>query len=357
VSDLIASLDRLSTRHVELGEQLGDTAIMGTPRYLALMREHARLGRLMTPFCAFKQAQVDAAAARSLLDDPEMKELAKEDLAVNERRAAELLDEIKGLLVQADATGSRNAILEIRAGTGGNEASLFAGDLARLYVQWTQRHRLKMEPLSLSEGEQGGFKEAIFLISGEGAYAVLRYESGGHRVQRVPATEAAGRIHTSTCTVAVMPEAEEVDVTIRPDEVRIDVYRAGGAGGQHVNKTESAVRLTHLPTGLVVTCQDEKSQIANRDRAFKVLRSRIYEAERARQERERSALRKEQVGSGDRSDRIRTYNFPQNRLTDHRINWTGYSLDRFMDGDCDELHRALVEAEKARFLEDWDGRF
>jgi len=266
------------------------------------------------------------------------------------------------LLVQSDEAGSRDAILEIRAGTGGDEAALFAGDLARMYSLWVPKHGLKLEPISLSEGEQGGFKEAIFLVRSTGrgamgAYALLRYESGGHRVQRVPATEAQGRIHTSACTVAVMPEAEEVDVTIRPDELRIDVFRAGGAGGQHVNKTESAVRITHLPTGTVVSCQDEKSQIANRDKAMKVLRARIYEAERERLERERAAMRKEQVGSGDRSDRIRTYNFPQNRITDHRINFTGYSLDRYVDGQCDELYAAMVEAEKARFLASWDGTF
>lgn len=355
--DLLTSLARLAERHEQLGEQLADGATIASPRYLPLMREHARLGKLIDPYHRLIKAQGDAAAARELFGDPDMKDMAKEEVAANDTLAATLLDQIKGLLVQGDATGDRDAILEIRAGTGGDEAALFAGDLARLYTMWLPLHGIRLEPISLSEGDHGGFKEAIFLARGSGAFALLRYESGGHRVQRVPATEAQGRIHTSACTVAVMPEAEEVDVVIRPDELRIDVYRASGAGGQHVNKTESAVRITHLPTNTVVTCQDEKSQIANKDRAMKVLRARVYEAQREKLERERAALRKDQVGSGDRSDRIRTYNFPQNRITDHRINWTGYSLDRFMDGQCDELHLAMVEAEKARFLDRWDGTF
>jgi peptide chain release factor 1 len=357
MTDLISSLENLHERYEQLTEQLGDTSIMGTPRYLALMRDHSRLGKLMQPFRKLKTARQNLAGARELLSDPEMKAIALEEIAQSEALMAHLTEEIKSLLVQADATGSRDAILEIRAGTGGDEASLFAGDLARMYIQWCPKHGLKIAPVSLNEGEKGGFKEAIFTVSGEGAYSLLRYESGGHRVQRVPETEAQGRVHTSACTVAVMPEAEEVDVTIRPDELRIDVFRAGGAGGQHVNKTESAVRITHLPTGVVVSCQDEKSQIANRDRAMKVLRARIYEAERQRLERERAAMRKEQVGSGDRSDRIRTYNFPQNRLTDHRINFTSYALDRYMEGHADEVYNAMVEAEKKRLLDNWDGTF
>ncbi|MBA3684756.1 MAG: peptide chain release factor 1 [Planctomycetes bacterium] len=361
--DLLASLESLSQRYAQITEMLGDAAIVGSSRYLGLMREHARLGRLMDPYMRLRKAEGDASAARSLLADPDMKEMAREEVATNERVAAGLLDEIKLMLVQSDEAGSRDAILEIRAGTGGDEAALFAGDLARMYSMWVPKHGIRLEPISLNEGEKGGFKEAVFLARtvgqarGLGAFGLLRYESGGHRVQRVPETEAQGRIHTSACTVAVMPEAEEVDVTIRPDDLRIDVFRAGGAGGQHVNKTESAVRITHIPTGVVVSCQDEKSQISNRERAMKVLRSRLYEAERERQERERSALRKEQVGSGDRSDRIRTYNFPQNRITDHRINWTGYSLDRFVQGHCDELYEMMMESEKEKFLERWDGTF
>jgi len=357
MADLLSSLARLAERYDQLGEQLADGATVASPRYLPLMREHARLGKLMIPYRRLLKADADADAAHALLTDPDMKDMAKEEMATNQTLSATLLEELKGLLVQGDATGTRDAILEIRAGTGGDEAALFAGDLARLYTMWLPLHGVRLEPISLNEGDHGGFKEAIFLARGTGAFSLLRYESGGHRVQRVPATEAQGRIHTSSCTVAVMPEAEEVDVVIRPDELRIDVYRAGGAGGQHVNKTESAVRITHLPTNTVVTCQDEKSQIANKDRAMKVLRARIYESQRAKLERERAALRKEQVGSGERSDRVRTYSYPQNRITDHRINWTGYNLDRYMDGHCDELHTAMVEDEKARFLDSWDGTF
>ncbi|MBA3846959.1 MAG: peptide chain release factor 1 [Planctomycetes bacterium] len=357
MTDLLANLATLHSRFEQITERLGDPSLSGSGQYRQLAREHSRLARLMDPFLRLRKATDDADAARALLSDPEMKAEAAAEITSNEATAARLLDEIKGLLVQSDEAGTRNAILEIRAGTGGDEASLFAGDLARMYVQWCQNHKLRIDPVSISEGEKGGFKEAIFFVQGEGAFALLRYEIGGHRVQRVPATEAAGRIHTSACTVAVMPEAEEVDVVIRPDDLRIDTFRAGGAGGQHVNKTESAVRITHLPTGVVVACQDEKSQLSNRDKAMKVLRARLYEAERARVDRERAALRKEQVGSGDRSDRIRTYNFPQNRLTDHRINWTGYALDRFIEGECDELHAAMVEAGKAKFLADWDGTF
>jgi peptide chain release factor 1 len=353
--DLIANLERVSQRYSELGEMLADAEIVASSRYLTFMREHARLGTVVEPFLAWKRAIADAEAAELMLDDPEMAAMAKEEIASNRAQAEELLDGIKTLLVQADAISGRDCILEIRAGTGGDEACLFAGDLARMYQLWGAAHSLKLDPIGISEGEKGGFKEAIFHVRGAGAYALLRYESGGHRVQRVPETEAAGRIHTSACTVAVLPEAEEVDLTIRPDDLRIDVYRAGGAGGQHVNKTESAVRITHLPTNVVVTCQDEKSQQANKDRAMKVLRARLFEAERERVERERAADRKDQVGTGDRSDRIRTYNFPQNRLTDHRINWTSYALDKYVEGACDELHQEMVNAEKSRFLSTWDG--
>ncbi len=353
--DLVTNLQRVAQRYAELGEMLGDADIIASPRYLTLMREHARLGTVVEPFHAWQQANADVTAAEELLKDPELGAMAREDVANNRERAIALMQEIQARLVQADAVGGRDCILEIRAGTGGDEACLFAGDLVRMYHLWCAHHDIRLEPLSISEGEKGGFKEAIFHVRGKSPYALLRYESGGHRIQRVPETEAAGRIHTSACTVAVLPEAEEVDVTIRPDDLRIDVFRAGGAGGQHVNKTESAVRITHLPTGVVVSCQDEKSQISNRERAMKVLRARLFEAERERIDRVRAADRKEQVGTGDRSDRIRTYNGPQNRLTDHRLNWTSYALDRYMTGACDELHAAMVEAEKARFLASWDG--
>lgn len=354
ILDKLAALQR---RYSELERALADEQVIGTPAYQQVLREHARLARLMNPWLALRQALEDSAGARELLADPDMKEMAEQEIADQKQQIAEHTEHIKELLAQADSASDRPAILEIRAGAGGDEASIFAGDLARMYEMYAQKHGWQFETLSSAPSEMGGFKEITFTVRGEGAFGLMKFESGGHRVQRIPVTESQGRVHTSAATVAVMPEAEDIDVDIRTDDLRIDVFRASGAGGQHVNKTESAVRITHLPTNTVVSCQDEKSQAANKERAMKILRSRVFEAERQRAAAERSASRKEQVGSGDRSDRIRTYNFPQNRITDHRINYTAYNLDKYMNGDIEELQRALIEHNKASVLEEWQGEF
>jgi peptide chain release factor 1 len=356
LAPLRPKLDRLHGQYQDLERQLGAGAISG-PAFQDAVRRHARLRRLMLPYEDLRRAEADLAGAQALAADPELAELAAQELPVKQAEAAAAVERIRTLLVQADAASDRPALLEIRAGTGGDEAGLFAADLARMYQLYCQRRGWQFEALDLSENPGGGIKEGVFLVRGEGAYGLLRYEAGGHRVQRVPATEAQGRIHTSAATVAVMPEAEEVDVAIRTDELRIDTYRAGGAGGQHVNKTESAIRITHLPSGIVVTCQDQKSQHANKDKALKILRSRLFDAQRQAADQARAAARKEQVGSGDRSDRIRTYNFPQNRITDHRIGYTGYALDRYIEGHLDELQQAMIEQAKAAALEGWDGEY
>ena len=282
--------------------------------------------------------------------DPDIKAMAQEEIAAAEAELPELEHKIKVLLLPKDPLDEKNTILEIRAGTGGEEAALFAADLFRMYTRYAEIKGWKVEIMSESPSDSGGYKEIICLISGDRVYSHLKFEAGTHRVQRVPATETQGRIHTSAATVAVMPEAEEVDVEIRPEDLRIDIYRASGAGGQHVNKTESAVRITHIPTGTVVTCQDERSQHKNKARAMKVLASRILAAERERQNNELSADLKAQVGSGDRSERIRTYNFPQGRCTDHRINLTLYSLDRIMEGEVEPLFEALATAAQTEAL-------
>lgn len=360
MSDLIGHLRGLHERFRRLGAQMADPAIIASPAYQQVLRDHARLGRIMGPFEDWLKLDADREAAQGLLADPDMRQMARDEIANAEAAQAALLLAIQGLLVTSDATSARNAILEIRAGTGGDEAGLFAGDLARFYTMWCGRLGLKLTPMILAEGEKGGFREISFQISGTtpdglGAYGLLRFENGGHRVQRVPATESQGRIHTSAATVAVLPEAEEADIQINPADLEITTQKSGGAGGQHVNKTESAIRILHKPSGIAVLCQEERSQLSNRLRAMTWIRSRLYEAERERLARERSQLRKDAVGSGDRSDRIRTYNFPQNRITDHRINFTGYSLDRYMDGYADELFAAMLEQEKASFLLEWDG--
>lgn len=312
-------------------------------RYRDLSREHAELNEVVTQFRAYRQLEQEMDDLHELArdQDPEMRALAQQELPELEQRHEAIAQDLTQLMLPRDPNDGKNAILEIRAGTGGDEAALFAGDLFRAYGRYADKHGWKVEILSSSESASGGFKEVIATVSGKDVFSHLKYESGTHRVQRVPDTETQGRVHTSACTVAVLPEAEEVDLEIDPSDLRIDLYRASGAGGQHVNKTESAVRITHVPTGVVVACQDEKSQHKNKARAMKVLRSRILDAMQDEQHAQMAAERKTQVGSGDRSERIRTYNFPQGRCTDHRINLTLYKLDAIMHGDLDEMIESL----------------
>jgi peptide chain release factor 1 len=316
-----------------------------------LGQERAEIEPVVTRFHEFNRACADELSAQEMLTDPDMKALAEEEIHAARARIESLEADLQRLLLPKDPNDDRNVFLEVRAGTGGDESALFAGSLLRMYLRYAERNRWKTEVISESASELGGYKEAIVRIEGQGAYSKLKFESGGHRVQRVPETEAQGRIHTSACTVAVLPEADEIDdVKIDPTEIRIDVYRASGAGGQHVNKTESAVRITHLPTGLVVECQDDRSQHKNKERAMKILAARIKDKQVQDQQRSEASTRKSLIGSGDRSERIRTYNFPQGRVTDHRINLTLYRIDAIMDGDIEELSQALTAEHQAELL-------
>jgi peptide chain release factor 1 len=333
-------------RHDDLSTQLADPGIHADPKRLRdLSREHSLLAQVVEAAARLDAASAELDGARALLaeseGDPEMAAMARAEIAQLSGDVERLEAELRTLLVPRDPLDDRDAVVEIRAGTGGDEAALFAGDLFRMYQRYADGRGWKTELVSLSEGSAGGYKEAVFVVRGANAYGDLRYESGVHRVQRVPATEAQGRIHTSAATVAVLPEAEEVDVQINPGDLKIDVYRSSGPGGQSVNTTDSAVRITHLPTGLVVTCQDEKSQHKNKDKAMGVLRSRLLDARIAAQEAERARDRRLQVGTGDRSAKIRTYNFPQSRVTDHRIGWTTHALPQVLDGALGELLDAL----------------
>lgn len=312
-------------------------------RYRDLSREHAELNEVVTLFREYRELEQEMEDLRELArdKDPEMRDMASQELPDLEARHEKMAEQLTQLMLPRDPNDGKNAILEIRAGTGGDEAALFAGDLFRAYSRFADKHGWKVEILSASESAAGGFKEVIAMVSGKDVFSFLKYESGTHRVQRVPDTETQGRVHTSACTVAVLPEAEEVDLDIDPSDLRIDLYRASGAGGQHVNKTESAVRITHVPTGVVVACQDEKSQHKNKAKAMKVLRSRILDSMQEEHDAQMAAERKSQVGSGDRSERIRTYNFPQGRCTDHRIGLTLYKLDAIMQGDFDEVVESL----------------
>jgi len=338
-------LDSLLRRHDELYQMIQDPALArDMKKYKEAMKEYSQLGEIAAvneELKALSQQLEDAKSMAQNEKDPEMKELAREELRGLEIKHKSADDRLKFLLVPRDPLDEKDIIMEIRAGTGGEEAALFASDLYRMYSRFAETKNWKFEIMNSNETELGGFKEIVFSVSGKNVYENLRYESGVHRVQRVPSTEASGRIHTSAVTVAVLPEADETEIDIRQEDLRIDVMRAGGPGGQCVNTTDSAVRITHLPSGITVHCQDEKSQIKNKAKAMRILRARIYEMEEARAASERAEARKSQVGSGDRSERIRTYNFPQNRLTDHRINFTLYKLDLVMQGDVGELFDAL----------------
>ena len=344
-------LKALALRYEDLQFQLSRPDVYGNGEKLRnINRELKELGPVVEAYKAWSQAAADKAAAEELLHDPEFREMAQEELASAKELLEQLEQQIKILLLPKDPNDQRNVIMELRGGVGGEESALFAHSLLRMYTMYAQSRGWKMDVVSINETELGGVKECSVLIEGEGAFSRLKFESGVHRVQRVPETESGGRIHTSAATVAVLPEAEDVECLIDAKDLQIDTFRASGAGGQHVNKTESAIRITHLPTGLVVECQDERSQYKNKDKAMKVLRSRLYELEREKQESAEAAARRSQVGSGDRSERIRTYNFPQGRVTDHRIGLTLYKIESIMDGSLDELIDALVTADQAEKL-------
>lgn len=348
---MLKKLKQLALRYEDLQTQLSDPAVYGNAdRLRAINRDLKELEPVVEAYRAYEQALQAKKDAENLLHDPDFRELAQEELDLAKEELERLEQELKLLLLPKDPNDQRNVIMELRGGVGGEESALFAHSLLRMYTMYAQRKGWKMDIVSLNDTELGGVKECSVLIEGENAYSRLKFESGVHRVQRVPETESGGRIHTSAATVAVLPEAEDVDCVIDLKDLQIDTYRSSGAGGQHVNKTESAIRITHIPTGLVVECQDERSQYKNKDKAMKVLRSRLYEMEREKQESAVAQERRSQVGSGDRSERIRTYNFPQGRVTDHRIGLTLYKIDAIMDGDLDELINALVTADQAEKL-------
>lgn len=347
-----AKLSSLGRRLEEIDAMLSSPEVGNDMnKFRDLSRERAEIEPVVQKVREYEKYEKQRAESEELLSDPDMKELAQAEFTECREKLEQLDKDLEIMLLPTDPNDKRNIFLEIRAGTGGDESALFAGDLLRMYMRYAERQGWKTEIVSKSESDLGGYKEVIVRVIGDGAYSKLKFESGGHRVQRVPATESQGRIHTSACTVAVLPELDEVEeVHIDPSELRIDVYRASGAGGQHVQKTDSAVRITHLPTGLVVECQDERSQRQNKERAMQVLASRLYAMRVAEQQQAEASERKSLIGSGDRSERIRTYNYPQGRVTDHRINLTLYKLDQIMDGDLDEIISALITEHQAEQL-------
>ena len=343
-------LDFITEKYDELSKKVSDPDIINNqPVWQKYVKEMGEMEPIVKKYKEYKKAKDDLAEAKEMLEegDDEMRELAKMEISELDEKIETMEGELKVLLLPKDPNDEKNVILEIRAGTGGEEAALFGAHLLRMYTRYAERKHWKTEMMEINDTGLGGIKEAVILIKGKGAYSRLKYESGAHRVQRVPETESSGRIHTSAATVAVLPEVDDVEVDLNPNDVRVDVYRASGNGGQCVNTTDSAVRLTHEPTGLVVTCQDEKSQIKNKEKAFKVLKSRLYDLKMQEQNKEIADQRKSQVGSGDRSERIRTYNFPQGRVSDHRIGMTLYKLDNFLDGDIDEIIDGLITNDQA----------
>ncbi|MDD5824141.1 MAG: peptide chain release factor 1 [Firmicutes bacterium] len=350
-------LDFILEKYQELSEKVSNPDVIADQaNWQKYMKEMAELEPIVKEYEAYKKSKEALADAKEILemeDDPELIDMAKEEIKELEGGITESEEKLKILLLPKDPNDDKNVILEVRAGTGGDEAALFGGDLLRMYLRYAERHRWKTEIIEMNDTGIGGVKEATVLIKGKGAYSRLKYESGVHRVQRVPETESSGRIHTSAATIAVLPEVDDVEVKIDPNDVRVDVYRASGNGGQCVNTTDSAVRMTHIPTGLVVTCQDEKSQIQNREKAMRVLKARLYDMMLQEQNDKISSERRSQIGSGDRSERIRTYNFPQGRMTDHRINLTLYKLDAFLDGDIDDAIDGLITADQAEKMKEF----
>ena len=353
---MFSKLDFILEKYEELSMKVSDPDVINNqPLWQKSMKEMGEMEPIVQKYKEYKKIKEEIEGAKEMLDagDEELKELAKMELAELEDKIPEMEKELKILLIPKDPNDDKNVILEVRAGTGGEEAALFGMDLLRMYLRFAERQGWKAEVIDSNETELGGIKECEVLIKGKGAYSKMKYESGTHRVQRVPDTESSGRIHTSAATVAVLPEVDDVEVQIDPNDVRVDVYRSSGHGGQCVNTTDSAVRLTHIPTGLVVTCQDEKSQIKNKDKAMRVLKSRLYDMMQQEQNDAVSAERKSQVGSGDRSERIRTYNFPQGRVTDHRIGMTIYKLDSFLDGEIDEILDGLITSDQAEKIKNF----
>ena len=348
---MFEKLKALKERYDELTELMADPKVIADRAlWQKYVKEHSALSEIVEKYLLYLAAEKAHEECKEIIaagEDQELVALAKEEMGERQAEMEKLTEELKVLLLPKDPNDDKNVIMEIRAGTGGEEASLFGADLLRMYMRFAERQRWKVEEIDMNYTDLGGVKECVFMISGKGAYSKLKYESGAHRVQRVPETESQGRIHTSAATVAVLPEAEDVDVELNMNDIKVDTYRAGGAGGQYVNRTDSAVRMTHIPTGIVVTCQDEKSQLKNKEKALKVLKSRLYDYYQSQADAEYALSRKSQVGSGDRSERIRTYNFPQGRVTDHRIGLTIYKLDQFMDGDLDEIIDALITSDQA----------